>query len=121
MILSYPPIIGSLVLLGLILSVLMGLKVIRAGVRIHAVTASLTLLFALPHAVRGWLYVVRFHEGVHPPQVVGTLVVLGLLVNMLIGNGKIQASVPVHRALGIVTLLLGLLHGIGGMRHFLFR
>ncbi|MEI7904222.1 MAG: hypothetical protein WCI43_02270 [Candidatus Firestonebacteria bacterium] len=101
---------GSAVFLLIIISSLMGLKIIKASVKVHGVLALLAFLFILPHTAIGWIYM-----GPKGGVIIGTLLVLILGINILSGSGKIKLSKKAHIGLGIAALVLALLHGGGNI------
>ena len=97
---------GGSVFVLLIISALIGMKVIKASVKTHKLLSWICFIMILPHAAIGWIKV-----GTEPGVIMGTVMIALILLNILSGSGKVNLPVKAHMAIGILIGLIALLHG----------
>jgi len=105
------PFLGLSMLVLLMLTNLIGLKVIKAKLRVHRRLSVILLLFILVHGIYGWAF---FNPSAPVGTIAGTILFVLVLLNILFGTRRLKLKLGVHRGLGYTSIFLGLLHGVLG-------
>ncbi len=105
------PIAGICLFVAIVLSVLLGMRIIKVKMIFHKILGYLVLFGAGAHGVFTWI---KYFPYSRFNLLTGTLLFIIILLNTILWRKKI-IKFKSHRLLGIIILIIAVLHAINGM------
>lgn len=105
------PVAGISLFAAIVLSVLLGMRIIKVKMIFHKIIGYLVLFGAGAHGVFTWIKYFPYSKF---NLITGTLLFLIILLNTLLWRKKI-IKFKSHRLLGIIILIVAAMHALNGM------
>lgn len=99
-----------LTLLLIVINIMIVRRVIKIDLKWHRTTAYIVLACGLIHSILVFIYYIEDLSYILPLILGGFITYIVLIIQVLIGKSIIKAGIKVHRILGYIILLFGLLH-----------